>query len=149
MKLFEIHATEYNGEQEYSNNHILAAEDIDEAWQTAREYFSQWYDDGDEPDEHETDDPDRFEYCGGCIGLKIKGVGETTIEDWIRSRITYHTIGSLPAHLLDTDLLKVAKCALADIEGLMELLEIDKDSEDHPATTTRRELIKAIERWDL
>lgn len=101
MKLFEVHATEYNGEQEYCNNHILAAENIDDAWRIAREYFSRWYDDSDEPDEHKTDDPNRFEFCGGCIGLKIKGLVETTLEDWIRSRITFHSIDVLPDKTLN------------------------------------------------
>ena len=49
IKLYEAQATEYNGEQEYFQSKLLAAENIDQAWQTARDYFQQWFDDGDEP----------------------------------------------------------------------------------------------------
>ena len=34
MKLFEVQATEYNSEQEYSQSKLLAAENIDQACQT-------------------------------------------------------------------------------------------------------------------
>ena len=74
MKLFEAQATEYNGEQEYSQSKLLAAENIDHAWQIARDYFRQWYDDGDELDVHNTDNPDEFEFIGGCIILKIDSI---------------------------------------------------------------------------
>jgi len=32
MRLYEVQATEYNGEQEYSQSKLLAAENIDQAW---------------------------------------------------------------------------------------------------------------------
>ncbi len=99
MKLFEVQATEYNGEQEYSQSKLLAAENIDQAWQTARDYFRQWYDDGDEPEDHNTDNPDEFEFISGCIRLKIKSIQETTLNEWIRTRITLHSISELPDEL--------------------------------------------------
>ena len=99
MKLYEVQATEYNGEQEYSQSKLLAAENIDQAWQTARDYFQQWYDDGDEPQDHNTDNPDEFEFVGGCIRLKIKSIQETTLDEWIETRITLHSISELPDEL--------------------------------------------------
>jgi len=102
MKLFEVQATEYNGEQEYSQSKLLAAENIDRAWEIARDYFRQWYDDGDEPEDHNTDNPDEFEYVCGCIRLKIKSVQETTLDEWIETRITLHSISELPDELMTT-----------------------------------------------
>ena len=102
MKLYEVHATEYNGEQEYSQSKLLAAENIDQAWQMARDYFRQWYDDGDEPQKHNTDNPDEFEFVCGCIRLRIKSVQETTLDEWIRTRIALHSISELPDELMTT-----------------------------------------------
>ena len=62
MKLYEVQATEYNGEQEYSQSKLLPAENIDQAWEIARDYFRQCYDDGDEPEVHNTDNLDEFEF---------------------------------------------------------------------------------------
>ena len=99
MKLYEAQATEYNGEQEYSQSKLLAAENIDQAWQTARDYFRQWYDDGDELQDHNTDNPDELEFVGGCIRLKIKSIQETTLDEWIKTRIALHSISELPDEL--------------------------------------------------
>ena len=79
LKLYEVQATEYNGEQEYSQSKLLAAENINHARQIARDYFQQWYDDGDEPQDHSTDNPDEFEFICGCNRLRIKSVQETTL----------------------------------------------------------------------
>jgi len=102
MKLYEVQATEYNGEQEYSQSKLLAAENIDQARQIARDYFRQWYDDGDEPKDHNTDNPDEFEFVCGCIRLKIKGVQETNLDEWIKMQITLHSISELPDDLVAT-----------------------------------------------
>ena len=96
MKLYEVQATEYNGEQEYSQSKLLAAENIDQAWQIARDYFRQWYDDGDEPEAHNTDDPDEFKFVSGSISLEIDGITETTIEQWTEMQADLHSIGVLP-----------------------------------------------------
>ena len=108
MKLFEVQATEYNGEQEYSQSKLLAAENIDQAWQIARDYFRQWYDDGDQPQDHDTDNPDEFEFVGGCIRLKIKSIQETTLDEWIETRITLHSISELPDELMTTRIARSA-----------------------------------------
>jgi len=108
MKLYEVQATEYNGEQEYSQGKLLAAENIDQAWQTARDYFRQWYDDGDEPQDHNTDNPDEFEFVGGCIRLKIKSIQETTLDEWLETRITLHSISELPDELMTTQIARSA-----------------------------------------
>jgi hypothetical protein len=41
MKLYEIQATEYNGEQEYSQSKLFAARNISHARHIARDYFRQ------------------------------------------------------------------------------------------------------------
>jgi len=104
MKLFVIHTTERNGEQEYSNVHLAAAENIDRAWEIAREFALTWYDDTEEPEEHKTDDENVFEYDSGCLSLSIDSVGETTIADWIRSRICHCSITTIPDELLKVEL---------------------------------------------
>ena len=104
MKLYEVQATEYNGEQEYFQSKLLAAENIDRAWQMARDYFRQWYDDGDKPRDHNTDNPDEFDFISGCIRLKIKSVQETTVDEWIKTQIALHSIPELPDELKATSI---------------------------------------------
>ena len=95
MRIFEIKTTEYNGEQEYSNSHLLAARNIDGARDSAREYFEKWYEAGD--DKHaDPDYPDRFEFVGGCIILNIDSITETTLERWKQQQVLLHSIGRLP-----------------------------------------------------
>ena len=96
MKLYEVRATEYSGEQEYSQSKLLAAENIDQAWRMARDYFRQWYDDGDEPEAHNTDDPDEFKFVDGSISLEIDCITETTMEQWMETQADLHSIGVLP-----------------------------------------------------
>jgi len=95
MKLYEVRATEHNGEQEYSSSHLLAARDINHAKKLARGFFAKWYEDGADsrPD---PDDPDRFEFMGGCIILEIDSIMETTLEDWKERQAQLYSIGSLP-----------------------------------------------------
>ena len=112
MRPYEVTTTEYNGEQEYSNSHLLAARNIDEAWNSARDYFEKWYEDGD--DKHaDPDDPNRFEFIGGCIILKIDSITETTLECWKQQQVLLHSIGKLPkaksAHKKCKALLAVCK----------------------------------------
>ena len=113
MKLYEVQATEHNGEQEYSNSHLLAARNIDEAWDSAREYFERWYEDGDDNKHADPDDPNRFEFIGGCIILKIDSITETTLERWKQQQVLLHSIGKLPkaksAHKKCKALLAVCK----------------------------------------
>ncbi len=144
MKLYEVQATEYNGEQEYSQGKLLAAENIDQARQTARDYFRQWYDDGDEPQDHNTDNPDELEFVSGCIRLRIKSVQETTLDEWIRTQITLHIISELPEELIETKLTRAARCAIADLEGYLDYIDIARDDQAHPAAKTRRELLAAL-----
>lgn len=95
MRLYEVKTTEYNGEQEYSSSHLLAVQNADEACNLARDYFEKWYEDGD--DQHaDRDDPNRFEFIGGCIILEIDGITETTLERWKEQQVHLHSIGKLP-----------------------------------------------------
>ena len=124
MKLYEAQATEYNGEQEYSQSKLLAAENIDQAWQIARDYFRQWYDDGDEPQDHSTDNPDEFEFICGCIRLRIKSVQETTFDEWIKTQITLHSIPELPDELMTT---RIASSAADLLEACKVLTSYTMD----------------------
>ena len=124
MKLYEAQATEYNGEQEYSQSTLLAAENIDQARQIARDYFQQWYDDGDEPQDHNTDNPDEFEFVCGCIRLRIKSVQETTLDEWIKTQITLHSIPELPDELMTT---RIARSATNLLEACKVLTSYTMD----------------------
>ena len=104
MKLYEVQATEYNGEQEYSQSKLLAARNIKHARQRARNYFRQWYDDGDKPRAHNADNPDEFEFLCGCIRVKIESVQETTFDEWIKTQIALHSIPELPDELKATSI---------------------------------------------
>jgi len=95
MKLYEVRTTEYNGEQEYSFSHLLAARDLDHARKIARKYFEHWYEDG-ESKHSEKDEPDNFEFVGGSIILRIKGVFETTLEKWLNEQIELYRVTKLP-----------------------------------------------------
>jgi hypothetical protein len=108
MKLYEAQATEYNGEQEYSQIKLLAARNIKHARRITRDYFRQWYDDGDEPEDHNTDNPDEFEFISGCIRLKIQSVEKISIDQWIKKQITLHSITNLPEKLITTRITRSA-----------------------------------------
>jgi hypothetical protein len=124
MKLYEAQATEYNGEQEYSQSTLLAAENINQAWQIARDYFKHWYDDGDEPQDRNTDNPDEFEFVCGCIRLRIKSVQETTLDEWIKTQITLHSIPELPDELMTT---RIAHSAAELLEACKVLTSYTMD----------------------
>jgi len=120
MRLYEVKTTEYNGEQEYSNSHLLAARNMDEARDSARECFERWYEDGD--DKHaDPDDPNRFEFVGGSIILEIDSITETTLEHWKQEQVHLHSIGKLPktksAH-------KKCKALLAACEYIRDCLDV-------------------------
>ncbi len=120
MRLYEVKSTEHNGEQEYSNSHLLAAQNMDEAWNLAREYFEKWYEDGDEK-HADPDDPNRFEFIGGCIILKIDSITKTTLERWKEQQVLLHSIGKLPrtksAH-------KKCKALLSVCEYIRDCLDV-------------------------
>ena len=103
MKLYEVLATEYNGMQEYSQSKLLVAENINHARQITRDYFQQWYNDGDKPQAHNTDNPDIFDFICGCIiRLMIKSIQEITLDEWIKTQIRLHSISELPDKLMTT-----------------------------------------------
>jgi hypothetical protein len=108
MKLYEAQATEYNGEQEYSQSKLLSARNIKHARQIARDYFRQWYDDGDEPEDHNIDNPDEFEFISGCIRLRIQSIRQISIDEWIEKQITFHSISELPEELKTTRITRSA-----------------------------------------
>ena len=124
MKIFEVQATEYNGEQEYSQSKLLAARNIKHARQLARDYFRQWYDDGDKPQDHNTGNPDEFEFVCGCIRLRIKSVQKTTLDKWIKSQIELHSITGLPDELMTT---RIARSAAELLGACMVLTSYTMD----------------------
>lgn len=124
LKLYEVQATEYNGEQEYFQSKLLAAKNIKHARQIARDYFRQWYDDGDEPKEHNTGNPDEFEFICGCIRLRIKSVQEIILDDWIRMQITLHNISDMPDELMTT---KIASSGAELLEACKVLTSYTTD----------------------
>ena len=124
MKLYEVQATEYNGEQEYSQSKLLSARNINHARQIARGYFRQWYDDGDKPKAHNTDNPDEFEFLCGCIRLKIKSVQEITLDEWIKTQIALHNIPELPDELMTT---RIARSAAELLEACKVLTSYTTD----------------------
>ena len=124
MKLYEVQATEYNGEQEYSQSKLLAAKNIKHARHIAREYFRQWYNDGDELQDHNTDNPDEFEFIGGCIRLNIRSVQETTLDEWIKTQIKLYSISELPDELRIT---RIARSAAELLEACKVLTSYAMD----------------------
>lgn len=99
MKLYEVRTTEYNGQQEYSNSHLLAAKNLKQAQALARAYFDKWYEDG-RGNHISSDDPDSFEFMDGVITLKIKGISETTIDDWKDKQVELYSINKLARALV-------------------------------------------------
>ena len=152
MKIYEALATEYNGEQEYSQSKLLAAKNIDQARQMARDYFRQWYDDGDEPSEHDTDNPDEFEFIDGCIRLRIKAVQEITLDEWINAQVRLHSISTLPKELMKTqipgsaaDLLEACKVLTSYTMDLLYRLDDQINLSDIEEIQQARD---AIDRYD-
>ncbi len=96
MQLYEVQATECNGKPEYSHSKLLAAESIDQAWRMVRDYFRQWYDDGDDVEMHDTKNPNEFTFNGGRISLEIDSITETTMEHWKEEQVHLRSIGVLP-----------------------------------------------------
>jgi len=62
--------------------------------------------------------PDEFEFLNGCIRLRIKGLGETTLDEWMRTQIMLHSIGVLPEDLIETALTKTAIATLIILTDL-------------------------------
>ncbi|MBN2272141.1 MAG: hypothetical protein JXN61_16120 [Sedimentisphaerales bacterium] len=115
-----MQTTECNGTPEYAHSKLLAAEDIDQAWRMARDYFRQWYDDGDEPEAHNTDNPNEFKFIGGSISLEIDAVTETTLERWKQQQVELHSINILPE----------TKSAHEKLEALLEVCKYIRDCLD-------------------
>ena len=152
MKIYEVQATEYNGEQEYSQSKLLAAKNIDQARQMARDYFRQWYDDGDEPKEHDTDNPDEFEFIDGCIRLRIKCMQEIALDEWINAQVRLHSISTLPKELMKTqiagsaaDLLEACKVLTSYTMDLLYRLDDQVNLSDIEEIQQARD---AIHRYD-
>ena len=120
MRLYQVQATECNGRPEYAHSKLLAAENIDQAWQIARDYFSQWYDDGDQPEAHSTDNPNEFKFIGGSISVEIDAIAETTLEQWKQQQAELHSINILPE----------TKSAREKLDALLVVCECIRDCLD-------------------
>ena len=123
MKLFEIRTTEYNGQQEYSNSHLLAAKDISHARKLARAYFEKWYEDN--QDCHiDPDDPNKFEFLDGSIILKIDNIAETTLEEWKDRHVRLNSINRLPKAQLSC---KRCELLLSACEHIRDCLDVGSE----------------------
>jgi hypothetical protein len=78
MKLFEFTTTEHNGEQEYSNNHLVKANSIEEAKAAAMEYCKTWYGDKDVKIETDSFGYMTFIFFDGEFELELNDITETT-----------------------------------------------------------------------
>jgi len=83
MKLFFFRLNEQNGEQEYSYDHIVEAENLNEAQKKAEIYASNFYGKADEMDENKELIEKTFWFFGGCIAVNISDLYETTKEKFL------------------------------------------------------------------
>lgn len=84
MKLYEFYTTEQNGEQEYTESHLVRARDMKEARKLAIEYCKKSYDveDDDEIEVGECNGSLRFSFFNDEIIIGLGDIIETTIADW-------------------------------------------------------------------
>jgi hypothetical protein len=87
MKLFEFTTTERNGEQEYSNNHLVQADSIEKARAAAIEYCKTWYDDEDVKIETDNFGYMTFIFFCGEIELELNDITETTEQKFCQEAV--------------------------------------------------------------
>ena len=124
MHLYEVQATEFNGEQEYFQSKLIAAENIERTRAIAIDYFRQWYDDQDEPQDHNTDNPDEFEFAAGLIRLKINRIERINFDKWLKTQIALHSISELPQELTRT---RIARSAAELLEACRNITSYTMD----------------------
>jgi hypothetical protein len=128
--LYDVQAIEYNGCQEYAQSKLLAAANSVDAIKTARAYFQDWYDDGDDSKQHRTNDPDVFVFDGGAIRLVIRGIQKITLGQWVRTQLQLHGIASVSdewtptgSRIWEDRLLEVCKTLLSYTSDLLYRLD--------------------------
>jgi hypothetical protein len=81
MKYFEMGFTEYNGEQEYSYDFLIAAQTKEEADKKAIDYIQAFYSNG------KWIEPDLCEYDGGCITVRFDHLWKTTKNEFVNKML--------------------------------------------------------------
>ena len=87
-KCYHLRLEEINGEQEYSHDSLVIAENMKDAEEFARQHARTWYDDEDV----EETEPGVFEFFHGCIIVKIVELSETTRENFVNRLLDIMTL---------------------------------------------------------
>ena len=81
-KLFSFTLKEVNGEQTYTQDHLVLAAGQDQAYKKAFSYCKNWY--LSDPSTYYYDKDKEIHYFdNGCIALTIESLTETTKENWL------------------------------------------------------------------
>ena len=87
-RCYHLRLEEINGEQEYSHDSLIVAENIKDAEEVARQHACTWYDDA----EVEETEPGVFEFFHGGIIVKIIDLTETTRETFVNRLLDIMTL---------------------------------------------------------
>lgn len=84
VKLYEFSTTEHNGEQEYTQSHLIQARNIKDAIKLIIEYCKKWYDteEDNEVEISEYNGTMKFSFFNDEITLYLGDITETSIADW-------------------------------------------------------------------
>lgn len=93
MNAYELHFTEYNGEQEYSYDYLLYANSYEAAENKAKDFVGRWYAAENRPDgDVEWTDYLTIEFFGGEIAIVITSICKTTLEKFTKVLVDRFTI---------------------------------------------------------
>lgn len=96
MTYFAGRLKERNGEQEYSYDHIIKAENLEKAEEIYDAYAKRFYDDADfetgEIEEPEKDSDGTYWFFGGAIGVEIEFISPTTKEKWMQDQFNMNLL---------------------------------------------------------
>jgi hypothetical protein len=87
-KYYHLRLEEINGEQEYSHDSLIVAENMKDAEGFAHQHARTWYDDEDV----EETEPGVFEFFHGCIIVRIMELAETTREKFVSRLLSIMTL---------------------------------------------------------
>jgi len=88
IKYYHLQLEEINGEQEYSHDSLIVAENMKDAKEFARQHARTWYDD----ETVKETEPGVFEFFHGCIIVRIMELSETTREKFIERLLSVMTL---------------------------------------------------------
>lgn len=84
MKLYQFTTTEHNGEQEYSNTHLVRAKNIKQANSKAVKFCKKWYEDEDVKIETDNFGYLTFIFIDIQIELELNDIKEITKEQFCK-----------------------------------------------------------------